>query len=145
MHSRRALEHCAQMGRSSLHLSCGATWSVFSCGFPLGLSLAMWSMGDWRIVYLPLTASEATMDRKVSRSRCSTAACLANQGQAESNIPSSPRARRHDRHFFVSSILENRGWSSRAGTCKNDGVSNGSLAPRTISYSANREISLHAL
>jgi hypothetical protein len=60
MHSRRALAHCAQMGRSSLHLSYsvyGQSWLSVAVSFIMCLSIA----------YLPLTAGEAMSERKVSR------------------------------------------------------------------------------
>jgi hypothetical protein len=66
MHSRRALAHCAQTGRSSLHLS----YSMFGQS---RLFVAVSSTRCSSIAYLPLAAGEAMSERKVSRFLAPTA------------------------------------------------------------------------
>lgn len=69
MHSRRALAHCAQMGRSSLHLSYELLGQPIILN-RLSVSLSVASLGT---AYLPLAAGEAVSQRKVSRFLVSTA------------------------------------------------------------------------
>ena len=71
MHSRRALAHCAQMGRSSLHLSYKLTKSALH--HPRSSSLSPCLVTSLGTAYLPLAAGEAVSQRKVSRFLVSTA------------------------------------------------------------------------
>lgn len=81
MHSRRALAHCAQMGRSSLHLSYRMPCQPHS---PVAVLFAVCPS----IAYLPLAAGQAVSERKVSR-------FLVFDSTFDDHIPSCPRSRRH--------------------------------------------------